>query len=67
MVELGEGLNKLKGRAIPWEDLQSQLTQTPESSQRLSYQIGAYTGWSKAPGSSGLLGIALVGEDVLNP
>ena len=28
MVELGEGLKKLKGKVTPWEGQQSQLTQT---------------------------------------
>ena len=44
MVELGEGLKKLKGRA------EDQLIQTPGSSQGLSHQPGPYTGWSKAAG-----------------
>jgi hypothetical protein len=30
MVELGEGLKKLKGRVTPEEEQQSRLTQTPE-------------------------------------
>jgi hypothetical protein len=51
MVELGEGLEKLKGRETPEEDQQSQLTQVPGSSQRLSYQPGAYTGQSEGPGT----------------
>jgi hypothetical protein len=50
MVELGKGL-KLKGRTAPKEDQQSQLTQTPGSSQELSHKLGAYKDWSKGPGT----------------
>jgi len=38
MEELGEGLKELKGMATPPEEQQYQLTQTPQSSQRLSHQ-----------------------------
>jgi hypothetical protein len=38
MEELGEGLKELKGIAIQQEEQQCQLTQTPQSSQRLSHQ-----------------------------
>jgi hypothetical protein len=46
--ELGEGLKKLKGRATPQEEQQSQLALNPESSWRLSFQAVAYKGLSKA-------------------
>lgn len=52
MVELEEGLKKLNGRVTPWRDQQSQLTQTPGSSQRLRHQPGAYTGQSEALGTN---------------
>jgi hypothetical protein len=51
MVELGKRLNTLKGRVTLQEDQQSQLTQTPRSSQRLSHQPQAYTSWSEVPGT----------------
>jgi hypothetical protein len=44
MVELGEGLKRLKGLATPQEDQQYQLTQTLGSSQRHILR------WSEAPG-----------------
>jgi hypothetical protein len=50
MVELGEGLKKLKGSIIPQEDQQSQQNQIPKGNQRMSHQRGAYIGWSEAPG-----------------
>ena len=49
VVELGEGLKKLKGRVTPQEDQQSQLSWPFGSSQRLSHQPGAHTAWSEAP------------------
>jgi hypothetical protein len=52
MAELEERLKKLNGRVTPEEDQQSQLTQTPGSTQRMSHQLGAYTGQSKAPGTN---------------
>jgi hypothetical protein len=51
MVELGKRLKKLKERATPQEDQQTQLTQTLGNSQRLSHQPGAYTGPSKTSGT----------------
>jgi hypothetical protein len=41
MIELGEGLKKLKWRVTPKKDQQSQLTQTPGSFQKVSHQPGA--------------------------
>jgi hypothetical protein len=44
IVELDEGLKKLKERVIPYEDQQSQLTQTPGCCQRLIHQSGSIQG-----------------------
>jgi hypothetical protein len=38
--ELGKSWKKLRRRAAPWEDQQSQLTWNPEISQKLSHQPG---------------------------
>jgi hypothetical protein len=41
VVELGKGWKKLRRRATPEEDHQSQLTLNPEISQTLSHQPGS--------------------------
>jgi hypothetical protein len=40
LVKLGKGRKKLRRRANPWKDQQSQLTWTPEVSLTLSHQPG---------------------------
>ena len=41
----------MEGRATSYEDLHSQLTQTPKTYQSLSHQPGAQKSWSKVPGT----------------
>jgi hypothetical protein len=43
-------IEETEGESGPLGRLSISTYQTPESSQRLSHQPGAYTGWSKAPG-----------------
>ena len=71
MFEIGEGLMKLDGKATPWEEQPSQLTQTPgelpETELPTRQQTGS--GWSLPPPiySRGLPGLAAVGVDMPNP
>lgn len=51
MAKLGAGLKKLKEKVNPCKDQHSQLTQSPESFIKLSYQPGTYKDQSKAPGT----------------
>jgi hypothetical protein len=70
MVELGEGLKKLKEREIPYEEHQSQLTWTPRSSQRLRHQLGSIHRLVQVTQyiyRRGLPGLASVTEDSPNP
>ena len=70
MEDLGEGLQALKDIETPQEDQQCQLTWTPMRSQRLSHQLKSIYGLVWDPQhmcSRGLLCLASVGEDMLNP
>ena len=51
VVELGEGLKKLKAIATPYEEQQPQITQNPVSSLRLSHHQAAYRGYFNGIGT----------------